>query len=505
MQVTLTHEDIIIMAINFQINSPLAKELELIYTKGQAYAKSLNIRTKKDAEKVREYFKLELVPILGATIKKNTGIIITEVRVSKSPDLMYAIMPKLNSLKNTAAVMQRSYALGAKQNIAPKTADELNKIYEGFNKETGKIEITGTELEVSAIFFFDPYSAFMPKETIYKSVDELSPQEITAITLHEIGHVLALVERAADTTYRIAQFQDSFTSFCKSAPEDEQLKALTTIGQKVNSAEDAIMQEKLIEKYESFRIAMSNNKSVQYFGSVGLTIVSAAMLIMYPIVFAFNFFDRTLTEKVIDVVVNNPKYKNSDIRGSLNNYTRIERYADEYCSRFGYGAQLITSLKHIRSQAICCISGNGDPIEARRMSKIAYGMAQFFLGVVQPLYYGVSFDIHKSDEERAEHAIQDLNVFFKQPSLPASVVDFYLSELSAAKIALKEARHIGKFSYVVKAAFEFVVYLIGPMSIWDMLINGRITREVDRLHKLIDGFTNNELYAYAEQFKRLTK
>jgi len=493
------------MAINFQINAPLAKELDEIYQKCKSHKESMKIERREDVDKFINFVKRELVPALKDIIGKHTGIELTEVRLSRSPQLSFAIIPKLNSIRNTIHVTGAAYGLYPTGKPEPSTADELTTICTAFNQETGKVELDSKKVRVSAIFFFDPYCAFLPKETIHNSVSELEVKELTAITLHELGHVLALVERSMDMTYRIERFRNAISYFQKNATVAEQTKFIGKAINRIDNAKEKELLAKTLEKISNLDPDKNRNTPANLAHEIGIGLTTACMLILYPIFLVNGYLDRSLTEKLIDVVVNDSTYKTSDVRGSINNYVRIERYADEYASRFGYGKFLISALIKLGSQSICSMIGSVDPVAARRTSSISYFMALNMVNVIYPLYYALSFDIHGSDLERAEHALQDLAPFFKQDGVPPEIIDEYMGQYSELQKLIQELKRGSKNTWAnaTKKAFELLVYVAGPTSIWDMIMNGRITHECDELSKQINALIKNPLYYISAQLKKL--
>ena len=491
-------------AINFQVKSPLTKELDAVYMKALQYAREHDFENKNDVKQMNEYIKTEILPEVAAIIERNTGVKITEFRTPTRPSCYFAIIPKLNTIDNTIKVTSAAYGLAMDQQRKPKTADDLLEIFKAFDLGTGKINLQTKGLQVSAVLFFDPFCAFMPKATIHKTVDEFVPAELTAITLHEVGHVLALVERAADMTFRIEQFKDAVTTFMKTAPMEEKVKFATEFKEVLPEGESKNIITKVTNKLEELINVNASNPNPAA-GVVSMALSTAILMLCYPITLILATLDRSLTDKMIDIVVNNPKYKTSDTPGSINNYVRIERYADEYVGRFGYGASLVSGLNKLRSQSICGLIGGPNPAEAAKTSKTAYFMALFMVNTLLPLYSATSFDLHGTDLQRAEAALKDLHVFFKQENLPATAIDYYMGEYQKLLQVIKQMKQTGSIRWVelTTKAFNLLVYVAGPASIWDMIANGRITSECEKMLVDAEKLVKNPMYYTATRLAQL--
>ena len=412
-------------SILFQVNSQLFKELILSFKALQKEAK----------DKISDS---ELVTNISKIIKHHTGLNVTLNIANNNPQVTIPMVNKNNVLVNSVI-----------RNVV-NSSDGLKLIAESKGAAKGSVNLkTG---EVSGIFSEVSSTIDMP---IYMfTTMQFTPEEISAIALHEIGHLVVYYEYMSRTVSTNQALAGVSKALDKSGTVEEREAVLIT-------AKTALGLKDLDAKL----LAKSNNKKVA------------------EIVIITNIVKETVSE----------------LGCNIYDLSTWEYLADQYAARHGAGRYLATGLEKVYN-SIGNISFRSTPtylaMEALKVFLIISPIIVLTITgsmFISPLSLSIVLMMLDSDNptydrpgERIKRIRDQIVENLKDKKLDKDDIERLNADIAAIDIILKEVDDRRQFISVL----------------WDIVSStSRKARNQESLQKELEDLIVNDLFVMASKLK----
>lgn len=526
-------------AVWFQFNRNFGEDLEQAFQKAINYVRSIDF-TNVSEDKITDHRKLmtlaycknELFPEMEEIIKKHTNLNVLEIVGIPKMCGVFAVDMSLDDPKAVKYLLEKS--TGTSTGTQPKnigqSAEEMLSLHENLDVEKGRLKSAvfgknGTR-EIDTVLFMDVPMAFLLHDNIPEKISEpLTANELAGIYLHEVGHVLTLLELTKNSYQSFSQTKSHLLDLkklgaieleeyvnvynAKLRPELKKLVDAKKVSSKVLDAGDALVESTI--EYQQM-----NQK---YFTAVFEVIGSILKLLIFT--FFFGLCRYFVTDGVNTIVQGwrhffttkpGEKGKTTDQSMSYNVYYHAERMADEFASRMGYGgglasglAKITTISKYLNAPAIV----NEVESPFLRQSTIYFG----YLKVITSLYDilrltsdSLSKDLfpgenaYAEDVERLQQILNQTAAIFKK-DLPDHVSNHYLREMAKIKRSLADIRK----SFGQRASDWVWTYILDIPTILKRIFQLDDASEMTEYFNKLDAIINNELYAHATALRQLSR
>jgi hypothetical protein len=456
----LTHLKPACERIYYQINHPLIKELTLVFQEIIDTSKSfrkyltrniINISERELQSKIEDYLlEGRYEKRISEIIKKHTGIKSVIVSIPPTPYDTNAMMyPEIKGVSEDYVAEAYDRLSGIdNQNVSERINNTFLLLAKSTDEQTARFDLNNTDTKVTLRLWL--YFGLFVVDTFYVDKPDIVPftaSEITAITLHEIGHIFTIVNSIADMHYRARLIEDTIKYYTDHMDTTDKKKIADTL--------------RLHNKNAAFA-----NPSMTDEELFALTKLS--------------LYDANITAKSkIKVEVT----KLSDFADSILNISHIERIADEYASRFGMSSYLASALTKIYT------------INAIGVGRIttSIGLPNFVISLIYNISEAMANYESKIDSTppiyddiivRLRLLVQNNIAIFKNQDLPQDIRAMYLK---ITEDTLHTIEQYGKVAYVKKR-----------ISIYNAL---QERRDYSLLQEFTRELMNNKLYYRAQQIR----
>jgi hypothetical protein len=525
-------------AINFQRNSKLSQGLIDIFDEVFNYIKDydkVRIITNKNIEQrhtaIVKYFKNTTIPQLKSHIKKETNITIKQI-ITIAPENAQGLFAIDLSLDNIEDVIDAKDTLTGEKSYkdikSTNSLDELLSVAEDFDPANSKLS-TGKiskEREVFATIYFDVGSAFLMNE-LTPNIESLTSEEITAIMMHEIGHMMSFIENINNMTYLGQYVTNSVNNLTDSKDLVSQFhKNYKVLKAKINELgkSKAISNkvENLLNKALDVVYYFDKENKNRFIGNaIKLLIGSTIKIIILIILFAtkravFLRFVATIYSQIFTyhlvssyIVTKGLKQKEKtgdDIFTSRNKYY-FERIADEFVSRHGMGSYLATGLQKIISfmNTLQATSGVTTSPELATNKLVKYYLVTMtFVNNASALDTEISCSGYEVEIDRIGRLLENNMAAFKNRDLPNNVKDRYIKDTEQLMVALKVSKsQVDKT--ISKVVSDYLLMIRSGDILYETLRTGRLSKDMEKLLNKMDRLINNKLYYYSAKFGQLSR
>ncbi len=523
----------------FNFSSALGKEMEVAFSEVFEYMAAIDYRGIDETEYVKHRYTLVhnhcksvLFPALSKIIEKHTNIKVLKWIDTKFFCGMFAVDISLDNFKDVEIILNRQTGESSGDITVTDSAKEVADLSKNLNRTTGKLTSNkfgkDKQRPVTCKFYIDVDMAFLmndnlPKEHLLGHIGgQLTPAELTATYLHEIGHVVTMIDQADNAFQQFEQVKQHFKKLRKNQAVDVP-KVLQVYKNELRPQMQALVNEKKVsEKILKFSDAVMTGMEYSertyksdYFGGTfellcKFIINSYLFLGMMFFRIFYYAFCYGLFRGLFWLFGDHPgDYgKVTDQSTSMSVFYHAERMADEYVVRQGYGADLASGLEKL-TKAISYAGmtvGVGVHSGSLRDSMVFSNM----LGVCTVLFEFFRIDAasmgndffgpnnYEDDFNRLHRILVDTQKAFKN-NMPREVSNEWLGKLDKIKRAMDRI----KKPFIVRVSDLIWKYVEDyPMVIKRMTQNDDMEEMEEMLRKL-DEIINNELYATAERFKLL--
>ena len=532
-------------AINFQLNSKIGKRLTDIFQEVIDYRNNLdvskysgdaNAQSDYRVSQVYSYVKTTMAKKFTQAVEQEIGFKVTKLHVIGGRDMgvngFFAVDLSFDSWEDATDIMNTATGASSSNISDEETVNEMRQMASRLDLTTGTLtgNYYGTKRRPIAVqIYFDANCAFLLHEflpgTVVQDHAELTARELAAIMMHEIGHVMTFVEHSSDI-FVMRRRLDNFQAHLRQTTDFKQLVTVATEGlrpflekmqqfqcsNKVASKMIPNISKQLLTALNATAQAVNANDDPSFNLSalgtiIGKMIRTVFMLVIHLIlanVFLCLLF-LTMDELIRSSVYSEQLYgkKNSDFNVNYNNSFLMERWADEFVSRQGYGDELASGLNKL-IYAANHAGYFGETNNAWLRNSTAYGvLAQMCAWLLQYTSIAVCFSSYGYEEqyERICRMTQNQYAFFKDPHLPGAIADSWLDKLQ--KLKEEEQRVRTRFdSDVIKWIHRVLKDFLLVNNWYRWIKNGQLDREYEKLQNRLDDLSNNPLYAAAYQLKR---
>lgn len=529
------NEDVCLEAIDFQIDTKFADAIRDVYQDIMNYRETQR-GNRQIVLNVIEYAAKKMDTEFPKLWKQYLNLNLKGITYPGNPSYFFAMCPHIGSEKDMARIADSAtgnqlYATDI--DFSNKKYEEIRKIAASFDRKKGRIGVTqALGKDIYMDFYFDPYVGFLIKDTVSIHLDYMTAEELTAITLHEVGHMMSLLERCADMFYNVALNIKIMNSFARTAPFAEKLKAVKDIIRDKKFAADLSSNGKLkpneadaavktAENMVNFNKDDNYNDSAwsfwQTIANFFVSSVYIAFTVMHWIYSPMFEFCITLASHLglsfgRDYIQrggsNNPKY--SDYLANKTTAFNWERWADEYVTRYGYGSHLGSGLNKLfdamtKTSHFGGMNEKGVDVWIRNssiplyLSFIMYNFLAFSMGGNLDDGYG----IYESQIDRLKRIIQDTANVFKHADLPQEVIDRYIVEFERCKKAFDDISTIRRCEHLFALTHRCVMSFVDPVQLYNRLFRGNIRAEYAQLANDIDDLKSNQLFYNAAKINSI--
>ena len=508
-------------AIDFQKGeSNLAKGLTEIYQDMVDYANS--ITPDSIAEKklmVLDKFEEVATPRFKKLIFDEINLVVDEVHyMSEKLSGLFAVRMKMGHDVIDKVVGNYTGQHVEAPKYRPKTYAELVKISDSLDKTNNKfkrVNVKDDKYRVGCDLYIDIVAATMVRDVLHTKFEPLTAKELAAIELHEIGHMMTLIEHAADLYYTRNEMDKSMDYFIKYASIDEKMKTIEAIKAGVKDHPELKKTLPVLNQVEEFHKKIKDNSGM------GETILKRLLMILGVMVniclFIFLRLVQTFRtfqigriiftsigfwiETVLKTIpkVFNAGDKSSDFRVTEENNMYMERLADEYVTRHGYGSYLTGALRKLVSyMEYGGLISKETHNHYNRSSTLMFFIMQlpFFVYKVMGGVWNDPFQKYEDEFDRMKRIRQDMMPFFKKVNADRKTMEYYLKEMQQIETEYnKKSKTVnGRIKYIAKVFWNFRENHFSPKTIIGFIVDGKFDIEYRPLMNKVENLINNELY-----------
>lgn len=537
-------------SIDFQTSSTLGTDLSRVIANAMndidKIWKDSNQRGDRFRNAVTNYCTKNFAQDLESVITKDTRIAVTSIQfygrnLQNASFGLFAIELGLDNVDTVLTLMNRESGLNTYTNPDEQYLEDLNHLVDllDFNKGKLKSNKYGKDNKhvIHVNIHFDMEFAFMSKYLFADKVDKEqavpTADEIAAIMLHEIGHMMTLVEHSFDmfaTANRIYENIHIVNSEkLRNDPKamdnfiDEHKKILNKIKKVVvmlpNTKQNAKLSKNIkfisaaVDKLELMKITSNDAASMQ-------TLISK--LIMFVILIVKNILTRFVVSLGIGLLTilisylsaslvnlfNNRSIstsgKTTDRGSGYNQLFLIERWADDYAAHQGYGPELASALNKLEYAFKNYLLMFDD--EKLRHSTWFLSLCEIvskFLDLPSVLFAPPLLDgIYEDSVRRIERIREDTYAFFRNNTdVTPTIVNAYINKIDKLNEQIKKAEDAQFWSKGARETLSKIWFNLTPTGIYSLLKDGNLQKDLDMLNNQVDAMRNNSLYYWSDKIK----
>ena len=397
---------------------------------------------------------------------------------------------------------------GTQYPLARKAQDskDLIALAKSFNAAEGNIFPNASEKVKPMIrvgLYFDFNIAFFAGELTDIAELEITAREITAIILHEIGHIMRQIEHAADAYARLNAMKVACANFEANASTDEKIKLLKQVTEMAKKGELTLTPEQsiAIEKVVKDASEIPADEA----GSILLPIIRTVFAPLSWIgIIGVLFVDTNSFHS--RGKGNSQYYKYSDLPTNLTDFNRSEVQADQYANRHGYGAELVTALDKLDRWSLYCGYGASAIIATKHatlLDKIGRMFACFSEIISAPIVALYENNVYPVGQLRYMEVQKDCIEAMKRGGADPATVAYYLREYESINRIILERSVVNKWGEYGRKLGQFLSYLASIPSIYHLLTDARIDKELNTLIVQLKELSNNNLYYFGTKLKQI--
>jgi len=511
-------------AISFQGASKFAIELTKLFQSVMDYRDSVRGKTKNIKSDVYNYHIKNVPEKFKKIVKKYTGVDIKNFETSLSPSFGYACLmsfgtdlEKGNTLAMNAIAKYSGNQEDELYGYVPESEEDIEKALENVSStidvvkgKLNKSEFTGID-KVEGIWanvYFCYISAYLAKDVLHEKSPEFTAQELAAIMLHEVGHLLSAVEHAADLVRTHQSIMDTVSVEKLVDPDVKSIARAAAKGaSKTSFKEDVQMLDKLEQSASNIEDVKKESGIIgKAFAVLGSLISTALILVLSFIgmIFWRAFMLIFGSGLELSEVISMYKNKRSDFMSNFGDNCLCERYADEYVSRHGFAKHQVLALSKLGDMVTSYYASLGGMSTGGRESTICYIIAQFRSYLVMNMF-GVGEDTtgdYENEARRALSMLRDVVKVFKDDGMPPDLVDFYIKNYEETEAAIKKTvsnNATSKFT----AINIFLTKTISLTGLIKLLVAGRADSNYKKLMDATQEIVSTKFHYYKAKLDQI--
>lgn len=526
--------------IKYQFDPTFPKKLTECFEDVLNYRDSLdygkldeNQKIKYRYDKVKAYAVEKFAPKLLDVCNKYTGLPFLKVYLTLdgTPNASITTYTASKDTKDVPIVPRLMFQKGRGFIEPIKNLESMSSIINTFeqSKSVDGIQFSQTKefaevcnkIGLSFVLELDVVFYFLTTD-LYKSAEKediITPDEMTAIYLHEIGHAYTNIQSFINKYFTIDRLVTQFDSLLNNAD-------IETMGKTLQSVSPTITKMKSLGflSNKEYTIINSALETVTYFANKEKKESSSWIDDAFVLIYAMT---KSITQLIFGYIINYifnvscfgilnnienetsrglNELKTSDVFNTLHVFQNDEKSADDFAVKCGYGAQLISGLTKLNSHVYN--SQYVAMMNYKHYSDIARMMFKFLSYV--DAYTGAyttslmtSQTVYEKTIDRYESMMKNLIKAFKTSTDSKEQIDAFIMNYEGMK---KEIDNYKK-SYAYKsetATWRFLEVCGFSATFISAVFTGRLTNDYYKYQKQIDNLINNKLYYLSRKFKSVS-
>ena len=549
-------------AINFQTHSQLGKDLTAVFQEVIDFRNDLikkndgpetyNANRKYRIIQISSFCRKTMAPKFIAAIEKNLGLKVRSLWLINAgemtnlpqdimlsgPEFKYAVEINISELGNDYVNQQcRMTGTNFRDNIYSSDFEEdVKDLASCIDLKSGRMIRDRTKPNNVKIYvarmYFDILSAFCITDFADPDfVEVLTAEELAAIMMHECGHAMTIIEHAADAYVTSSRL----CNYCTTISRTNNVKDLQKVTKTVRTELVPVMKKaakgdpELTKSVNDADKRLSNIDAILGYISKespgkgtfigGLTAlvwnavmvhIQIAMLSIRAVIitlvdaiyvhelqrYIFRFYDSTVRD-----------VKSNDRRDNYNQEFIMERWADEFVARQGYGQHLASGLRKLRRAMKYCVSSTRKQLVYYRPLNditIYSCLMAAYVSVLWWVYPSSWIDpiSYENDYDRFRRILQNTKSIFKEEKLPDACVYEWIAKCDELEVQIKKVKELQHTDFgrgVVNVLHNLV--LTDPANIFQIIKDGKLDRDCAILEDRLDDMRNNALFMMSHRFR----
>lgn len=528
--------DACLEAIDFQVNSGFPKELDREFQAVIDYVKAYDAEhgAVDSPEKallkhkhVEKMIKEITGPKLKKIVKKYTNFEVYSV-VTELPSTFDAALGFAMSVEGTEETVLQQIdiiniinAASGEDPITEKTTkrtlDAMLDMSKTLHRKKG---IVGKN-EIIKVKIFLPVGGFVINDLIKTDKYNFTPNEITAIFLHEVGHIMSFVEYTRDLSYYGYYGNNILRKVNEMAEQDPINTAKATLSvvkekesQVKNKTHKLILKNAsmLLEKIISVSTdEISLDEHAAYKNRIVVSMIATIISIIFSTLFlALVFIPYILLgDLFLSIEKSDEINLNSRELRTQKNSTMYERLADEYVSRHQYSKHLNSGLIKFSFIVEKIINyGFNKPMysNANKLILVTRTILNIFSTIPSFMMYIITLQNHgfsstyEHDLLRLRRNIQNLHDLLKDPKLSPEIKSSIVADIDEMEATLANVK--SKYSLnMFEKLFKFILNIPSSVIMSPKFIfgSGNIEKQYEDLFEYFDIMLSNKSFYYSQK------
>ena len=546
-------------AIDFQMSSNLGKALTDLFQSVMDYRDNIDYgledreeqRTYIRIRKVYSYFKDKIAKKFIDTVEKECGLIISKLHLDSDPlqygiAFDYAVNLQFDNWDDACEMIEAETALGHTQ-FSRNGVNELEEVCNNLDLHKSKITTPyfgkGKKRKITCEMWFSVSSAFLLKDLVIDT-EYFTAREIAAIMMHEIGHMMSVIEYSANVYHSWSRAQN----WLKISKDTADLNYIFESFDKYAKLIDGLTKElstykfdPTISKYITNVLGIAKSicnawshqtcETIEESSSFGTTLVNAVssvtrtsdlVLRIGGLIVTIAF--RAILDIVADVVFlwtagmpawlyhmqkyghvdrNKQGHKSSDTLPNENNVFLLERWADEFVARHGYGADVASALNKLDDAVNKVYMGGESYSYTFRNSGCASALIAVASFMHDKLNFFCYFDPvnYENQYNRNLRLLQDMYGVFRDEHITPTYKDYWIKQIQRCKESVEAAKKMTD-TELGKAIGNALTYLLSPAKIYHLFTDANLAHDVKVLEDRLNDFHNNPLFYLAATIRK---
>jgi hypothetical protein len=203
--------------------------------------------------------------------------------------------------------------------------------------------------------------------------------------------------------------------------------------------------------------------------------------------------------------------KAADRRNNKNSLFLLERWADEFVSRQGYGDHLASGLVkfHKAMNYIVNASPEFNLIHNdRSINKLSIysAIVNMYLSICDSISLMNYLDpvIYENNYNRLKRILENSKGIFKEEKLPDNCVYEWIAKCKETEVQMQKAKRITDSEFG-KAAINILhnLFILEPVNLWQLIKDGKLDRDCTILEDRLDDMRNNALFMMSHVFRTM--
>lgn len=518
-------------AVDFQVSSKLGSELTKVFQQAIDFVNNKIEYDKEDKKynttaqrhlQLHTYCQNILFPNMQKVIESCANLEIKKIVASDGPTGFFAVDLTMDNSRDLMDMLGMQTGQVEPPKNYRESLKETMEMYKNLDISKGVLKDfkygKGNKRRISVVLYFDPYSALVPKDFVPENrVQDFTAEELTAVYLHEIGHALTTVERSIQTYFTIDRCTKHIPELLKNVNSKEGVEAFTEFGLPVleKAKKDGILGQ---TEYDTITKAYETAKYITESGDTDEVNVSALVQLYFHVQFTIALTCSVLISPLVyikammGIIAGLEEFsgikdtKTSDTIMTKHNMYNMERIADEFVVRHGYGQYQASALNKLVTMFDYMGAYQGMVNLAHYRKSRIFSMYMRYTVFIMRLV-GISSTItegfvnnYETLAARLKRLAQDqIGVFkhtLKGAALNEAIVSYENIMREVEDIDSQLDRKAAKLIYTYLFNSKFTMKFVAS------ILTGRLANDYDKLQNQVEDLINNKLYYQGAKFKQ---